>query len=347
MSNFHAPIMRSLTNRQPVHSASYTILPEPFQSVVVISSTQHQQAQQRVSQIDQEVRSAGEVYSTSTLNTSKVKICLIEDGLSEEEKQRYPTIMGELTPYYAKINRLVPFYYLISKNSDKAARDMLTMASTPPLPPLSAGVSTLAKFLSLVENYDPLEDTPNRAVQMDSHKFTRLAHCLVAYNNTIHVWRRTFLGSVAPTNWFHSVKLPILDTNAIEWIPMNTDNSISLLGGVHYDANSGNPGFQTYNFKRIYGKTFSPHNSSTGVYQLNMTGTLETTVISTNSAGLVVSKEYQKETRDDNTDNYEQQVQVVELDLETMKIGGLVNTTPLSKSTCNRIHSAAIQMLSW
>ncbi|CAG8549271.1 626_t:CDS:2 [Ambispora leptoticha] len=201
MSTFHAPIIRP-TNRQPVHSASYTILPEPFQSVVVISSTQHQQAQQRVIQIDQEVRSAG------------VKICLIEDGLSEEEKQRYPTIMGELTPYYAKINRLVPFYYLISKNSDKAARDMLTMKyiiqqqyialpeekyiitldalqehkdllvdgnpftsapssnhldtrlhkpSTPPLPQLSAGVSTLAKFLSLVENYDPLDDTSNRA----------------------------------------------------------------------------------------------------------------------------------------------------------------------------------------
>ncbi|KAG9290676.1 hypothetical protein G9A89_011639 [Geosiphon pyriformis] len=252
MSNFHTPKTPVFSAKLSVESTSFTILPQPFPSVLVISAAQHQQAQQRVIQIDQEVRSAG------------VKIRLIESGLSEEQKKRYPSAMEQLTPFYAKINKLVPFYYLVSKNSDKAARDLLTMKyilqqqfialpedkyiitlealqhykklleelakmenqleklltsggyaacqisffsennipgnhgtqktenhpsqnskpplftngtsglsntlesrllpkpSTPPLPPLKAGASTLARFLSLVENSDPLDDTSNR-----------------------------------------------------------------------------------------------------------------------------------------------------------------------------------------
>ena len=43
-------------------SIPFSVLPSPFQTVLVISASQHQQAIQKVTEIDQEVRNAGGMY---------------------------------------------------------------------------------------------------------------------------------------------------------------------------------------------------------------------------------------------------------------------------------------------
>ncbi|CAG8554923.1 7288_t:CDS:2 [Paraglomus occultum] len=107
----------SPASSQPVltESVPYTILPAPFASVVVFSAAQHQQAKQIVAVLDQEIRNSG------------VKIKFIDDKLSTDEKAEYTIIMEDITPLYAKINRLIPLYYLLTKNSKKAVKEMLTM----------------------------------------------------------------------------------------------------------------------------------------------------------------------------------------------------------------------------
>jgi hypothetical protein len=43
-------------------SIPFSVLPSPFQTVLIISAAQHQQATQKVTEIDQEVRNAGGTY---------------------------------------------------------------------------------------------------------------------------------------------------------------------------------------------------------------------------------------------------------------------------------------------
>ena len=43
-------------------SIPFSVLPSPFQTVLVISAAQHQQATRKVTEIDQEVRNAGGTY---------------------------------------------------------------------------------------------------------------------------------------------------------------------------------------------------------------------------------------------------------------------------------------------
>ena len=45
-----------------VPSIPFSVLPSPFQTVLVINATQHRQAIQKVAEIEQEVRNAGGTY---------------------------------------------------------------------------------------------------------------------------------------------------------------------------------------------------------------------------------------------------------------------------------------------
>ncbi|CAB4484007.1 unnamed protein product [Rhizophagus irregularis] len=95
-------------------SIPFSVLPSPFQTVLVINATQHQHAIQKVAEIDQEVRNAG------------VNLTLIAE-VTKEEKIEYSNLMADLIPLYAKINRLIPLHYIISKNSDAATRNLIAM----------------------------------------------------------------------------------------------------------------------------------------------------------------------------------------------------------------------------
>ncbi|CAH1764567.1 7702_t:CDS:2, partial [Entrophospora sp. SA101] len=92
----------------------FTILPSPFQTVIVISATQYQQAIQKINVLDNEIRNAG------------VNLTHIQD-VSKKQKASYSNIIAELIPLYAKINRLIPLYYIVTKNNDIAARNIITM----------------------------------------------------------------------------------------------------------------------------------------------------------------------------------------------------------------------------
>ncbi|CAG8763747.1 12339_t:CDS:1, partial [Racocetra persica] len=48
----------SYSNASDPSSVSFTILPSPFQTVLIVSAEQLQQASQRVAEIDNEVRNA-------------------------------------------------------------------------------------------------------------------------------------------------------------------------------------------------------------------------------------------------------------------------------------------------
>ncbi|CAG8747892.1 24350_t:CDS:2 [Dentiscutata erythropus] len=104
----------SLSNALDSSSLSFTILPSPFQTVLIISAEQLQQASQRVTEIDNEVRNA------------EIKRTLIQE-ISKQQKAEYSNIMADLIPLYAKINHLIPLHFIITKNSDIAARKLLTM----------------------------------------------------------------------------------------------------------------------------------------------------------------------------------------------------------------------------
>nr|CAG8598417.1 1590_t:CDS:2 [Entrophospora candida] len=92
----------------------FTILPSPFQTVIVISATQYQQAIQKINVLDNEIRNAG------------VNLTHIQD-VSKKQKASYSNIIAELIPLYAKINRLIPLYYIVTKNNDIAAKNIITM----------------------------------------------------------------------------------------------------------------------------------------------------------------------------------------------------------------------------
>nr|CAG8501696.1 1620_t:CDS:2 [Entrophospora candida] len=96
----------------PKPSIPFTILPSPFQTIIVISAAQHQQAIQKVNELDSEIRSAG------------VNLVLIQE-VSKKQKVDYSTIISELIPLYGKINRLIPLYYIVTKNNDMAARNLI------------------------------------------------------------------------------------------------------------------------------------------------------------------------------------------------------------------------------
>ncbi|CAG8692256.1 39192_t:CDS:2 [Gigaspora margarita] len=85
----------SMSSALDSSSISFTILPSPFQTVLIISAEQLQQASQRVVELDNE--------------------------------SEYSNIMADLIPLYAKINHLIPLHFIITKNSDTAARKLLTM----------------------------------------------------------------------------------------------------------------------------------------------------------------------------------------------------------------------------
>ncbi|RIA96495.1 hypothetical protein C1645_754871 [Glomus cerebriforme] len=95
-------------------SIPFSVLPSPFQTVLVINVTQYRQAIQKVAEIDQEIRNAG------------VKLSLIAE-VSKEEKVVYSNLIADLIPLYAKINRLIPLHYIIYKNSDAATRNLIAM----------------------------------------------------------------------------------------------------------------------------------------------------------------------------------------------------------------------------
>ncbi|CAJ0836836.1 1456_t:CDS:2 [Entrophospora sp. SA101] len=99
----------------PKPSIPFTILPSPFQTVIVISAAQHQQAIQKVNELDSEIRNAG------------VNLVLIQE-VSKKQKVDYSTIISELIPLYGKINRLIPLYYIVTKNNDTAARNLIKIS---------------------------------------------------------------------------------------------------------------------------------------------------------------------------------------------------------------------------
>ncbi|CAG8640863.1 13504_t:CDS:2 [Acaulospora colombiana] len=95
-------------------SVPFTVLPAPFQTVLLISTTQLQEALRRVTEIDVDVRN-------SSANLTPIT------NITKQQKSEYSSIMADLIPLYAKINRLIPLYYIITKNSDTATRDFITM----------------------------------------------------------------------------------------------------------------------------------------------------------------------------------------------------------------------------
>ncbi|KAF0388607.1 hypothetical protein F8M41_011004 [Gigaspora margarita] len=104
----------SMSSALDSSSISFTILPSPFQTVLIISAEQLQQASQRVVELDNEVRN------------TEIKRTLIQE-ISKQQKSEYSNIMADLIPLYAKINHLIPLHFIITKNSDTAARKLLTM----------------------------------------------------------------------------------------------------------------------------------------------------------------------------------------------------------------------------
>lgn len=50
--------------------------------------------------------------------------------MTKEEKVEYSNLIADLIPLYAKINRLIPLHYIISKNSDAATRNLIAMVIT-------------------------------------------------------------------------------------------------------------------------------------------------------------------------------------------------------------------------
>lgn len=57
-------------------SIPFSVLPSPFQTVLVINATQHQHAIQKVAEIDQEVRNAGGTYRNLILRIFLIQIYL-------------------------------------------------------------------------------------------------------------------------------------------------------------------------------------------------------------------------------------------------------------------------------
>ena len=55
-----------------------------------------------------------------------VNLTLIAE-VTKEEKVIYSNLIADLIPLYAKINRLIPLHYIISKHSDTATRNLITM----------------------------------------------------------------------------------------------------------------------------------------------------------------------------------------------------------------------------
>ncbi|CAG8533920.1 1045_t:CDS:2 [Diversispora eburnea] len=98
------------------NSVPFTVLPAPFQTVLTISAPQLQQAIKRVAEIDMEVRN------------SQANLTPITD-ITRRQKKQYSNIMADLIPLYAKLNRLIPLHYIITKNSDAAARNFITMVT--------------------------------------------------------------------------------------------------------------------------------------------------------------------------------------------------------------------------
>ncbi|CAJ0840941.1 17710_t:CDS:2 [Entrophospora sp. SA101] len=112
MSKNNSIILNKSTAPKP--SIPFTILPSPFQTVIVISAAQYQQAIQKTNELDNEIKNTG------------VNLTLIQE-VSKKKKIDYSNIISELIPLYAKINRLIPLYYIVTKNNDMAARNLITM----------------------------------------------------------------------------------------------------------------------------------------------------------------------------------------------------------------------------
>ena len=54
----------------------FSVLPSPFQTVLVINAAQHRQAIQKVSEIDQEVRNAGGTYRELNVILSGINLII-------------------------------------------------------------------------------------------------------------------------------------------------------------------------------------------------------------------------------------------------------------------------------
>ncbi|CAG8471713.1 18840_t:CDS:2 [Acaulospora morrowiae] len=112
------PLTSKYLSQMPTadNSVSFSILPSPFQTVLHINNTQLQQAFQRVGEIDTDVRN-------SAVNRTLIT------NITKQQKSEYSSIIADLIPLYAKINRLIPLHYIITKNSDTAARNFITMVT--------------------------------------------------------------------------------------------------------------------------------------------------------------------------------------------------------------------------
>ncbi|CAI2185981.1 19863_t:CDS:2 [Funneliformis geosporum] len=170
----------------------FSILPSPFKTVLVISALQHQQAAQKVAEIEQEVKNAGGMYEDSDstpyyLNlpliamTKEEKKYLIQQQfialpdeqyfLTVDELQRHKDLLQELEKYEHAVEKLQKSggyaacsVQFLSKQGDSSSRKNLPNEASDTeysLPPLKSGARTLAKFLSLVED-DSLDDLSNR-----------------------------------------------------------------------------------------------------------------------------------------------------------------------------------------
>ncbi|CAG8480655.1 4214_t:CDS:2 [Funneliformis caledonium] len=170
----------------------FSILPSPFNTVLVISSLQHQQAVQRVAELDQEVKKTGVNFplnptvtkeeknnDTATRNFIAMKyliqqqfIALPDEQyfLTVDQLQRHKDLLQELEKYEHAVEKLqksggytacsIQFH---SKQGSSSHKNLSNEASDTEysLPPLKSGARTLAKFLSLVED-DSLDDLSNR-----------------------------------------------------------------------------------------------------------------------------------------------------------------------------------------
>ncbi|CAI2182665.1 15431_t:CDS:2 [Funneliformis geosporum] len=148
----------------------FSILPSPFKTVLVISALQHQQAAQKVAEIEQEVKNAGGMYEDSD-STPYYPLPDEQYFLTVDELQRHKDLLQELEKYEHAVEKLQKSggyaacsVQFLSKQGDSSSRKNLPNEASDTeysLPPLKSGARTLAKFLSLVED-DSLDDLSNR-----------------------------------------------------------------------------------------------------------------------------------------------------------------------------------------
>ncbi|CAJ0651881.1 12132_t:CDS:2 [Entrophospora sp. SA101] len=79
---------------------------------------------------------------------TNINLVLIQE-VSKKQKVDYSTIISELIPLYGKINRLIPLYYIVTKNNDTAARNLINHEETSLLSSSSSSSSSsLSSLLS-------------------------------------------------------------------------------------------------------------------------------------------------------------------------------------------------------